>query len=97
VTDTLAVPHPPETNVRTKRTSYSRKQSEFSYDIDVYDPPSLLQAGRFYAVVVNMVRRTSGESLSVTTELAGEYGATPDEAVSKIDATVLAWIRKQQG
>jgi hypothetical protein len=91
------MPEPPETHVRTKRTSYTRKQGEFSYDIDVHDPPRLLQAGRFYAIVVNMVRRTSGETFSVTTELQGEYGATPDEAVSKIEAAVLGWIRKQQG
>jgi hypothetical protein len=82
---------------RTKRTSYTRKQGDFSYDIDVYDPPALLSAGRFYAVVVNMVRQTSGESVSVTTELPREYGATPDEAVSKIDAAVAAWVANQTG
>jgi hypothetical protein len=85
----------PDTFARTKRTSYTRKQGEFSYDIDVYDPPGFLLEGRFYAIVVNMVRRTSGESLSVATELQGAYGATPDEAVAKIDAAVAAWTKNQ--
>jgi hypothetical protein len=86
----------PETFARTKRTSYTRKQGDFSYDIDVYDPPRLLSEGRFYAIVVNMVRRMpAGESLEVATELSGQYGATPDEAASKIDAAVAAWAKNQ--
>jgi hypothetical protein len=89
------VPEIPESNVRTKRTSYTRKQGDFSYDIEVYDPPNLLPAGRFYATVLNIVRRASGETISVTAEISGEYGATPDEALSKIDAAVLAWVRQQ--
>jgi hypothetical protein len=89
------LPEFPETFARTKRTSYTRKLGEFSYDIDVYDPPRLLKTGRFYAIVVNMVRRTSGESVSVAMELPGEYGATPDEAASKIDAAVAAWAKNQ--
>src|SRR5579864_3251745 len=92
------LPEFPETFARTKRTSYTRKLGEFSYDIDVYDPPRFLIAGRFYAIVVNLVRRTSeGESLSVAMELPGEYGATPDEAVAKIDAAVAAWAANHRG
>jgi len=95
MTDRPDLPEVPETFARTKRTSYTRKQGDFSYDIDVYDPPRLLRAGRFYAIVVNMVRRTSGESFSVTTELPGKYGATPDEVVAKIDAAVATWVANQ--
>jgi hypothetical protein len=95
-TDTPAVPETPGSHVRTKCTSYTRIQGDFSYDIDVYDPPSLLQAGRFYAIAVNMVRLTTGESVSIATKLHGEYGATPDEAVSKLEAAVLAWIGKEK-
>src|SRR5579864_7026352 len=96
MTDRPDLPEVPETFARTKRTSYTRKQGDFSYDIDVYDPPRLLRAGRFYAIVVNMVRRTpGGESLSVATELPGEYEATPDEAASRIDAAVAVWAKNQ--
>ena len=96
MTDKPEMPQVPETFARTKRTSYTRKHGDFSYDIDVYDPPRLLSEGRFYAIVVNMVRRTpGGESLSVTTALSGEYGETPDEAASKIDAAVAAWAKNQ--
>jgi hypothetical protein len=95
VADKPEMPEVPETFARTKRTSYTRKQGDFSYDIDVYDPPTSSTGGRFYAIVVNMVRRTSGEILSVTTELRGEYGATPDEAASKIDAAVAAWAKNR--
>jgi hypothetical protein len=82
----------PETPVSTKRTSYTRKQGDFSYDIDVYDPPRVLPAGRFYAVVINMVKRASGQTFPVTTELPGEYGATPHEAVERVEAAVAAWM-----
>jgi hypothetical protein len=95
MTDKPDMPEGPGAFARTKRTSYTRKQGDFSYDIDVYDPPGLLPEGRFYAIVVNMVRRTSGESLSVETELQGAYGATPDEAVAKIEAAVGAWAENQ--
>ena len=95
VTDTPSVSDISETLGRTKRTSYTRTQGDFSYDVYVYDLPHLSAARRFYALVVNMMWRTSGETRSIPTELPGEFGATPDGAVSKIDATVLGWIRKQ--
>jgi hypothetical protein len=45
MTDKPDLPEFPATVARTKRTSYTRKQGEFSYDIDVYDPPGLLPEG----------------------------------------------------
>ena len=97
MTDNPEMPEVPETFARTKRTSYTRKRGDFSYDIDVYDPPGLLPAGRFYAIVVNMVRRTAGRACRSRQNYQGNMGRTPDEAVSKIDAAVAAWVANQAG
>jgi hypothetical protein len=58
-------------------------------------PPLPATSDRFRARVVNMVRQESGESVSVTAELQDEYGATPHEAFSKIEAAVEQWVKDQ--
>jgi hypothetical protein len=48
---------------------------------------------QFCAAVVNMVRRESGDTVSVNAGLPDAHGATRDEALSKIQAAVEAWVK----
>jgi hypothetical protein len=74
-------------------TSYSRRKGDYAYDIEVHEVPRSVNADRrFCAVVVNMVRRTSGQIVSVNAGLEGAYGATVDEAVSRIEAAMEALV-----
>ena len=50
---------------------------------------------RFCAVVVNMVRRESGQTISINAGLQDAYGATPDEAFAEIEADVETWVKDQ--
>jgi hypothetical protein len=76
-------------------TSYSRRRGEYVYDIEVFETAAPATAGPFYARVVNMVRREAGHDVSVNAELQDAYGATPDEAVSRIEAAVEKWVKDQ--
>lgn len=76
-------------------TSYSRRQGPYVYDIEVHEAVQPAKLGRFYARVVNMMRRESGQTTSVHAEFEHEYGATPDEAVTRIEAVVKAWVTDQ--
>jgi hypothetical protein len=42
-----------------------------------------------------MVRVESGHQVSVDANLRGQYGATPDEAFSRLEAVVEAWVKEQ--
>src|ERR1700678_3013384 len=74
-------------------TSYWRRAGDYAYDIDIHEitPPS--NAARFYAQVMNMVRLESGQMVPVNTELQDAYGATPDDAVTKLEAVVEGWLK----
>jgi hypothetical protein len=76
-------------------TSYWRRTGDFVYDIDIYEVIAPANACRCYAHVVNMVRLESGHTASVNAELQDAYGATPDEAVSKIEAAVEEWVKDE--
>ena len=76
-------------------TSYSRRRGDYRYDIAIYETTPPANAGLFYAHVMNMVRLESGQTVSVTAELQDAYGATPDEAYSKLEAAVEEWLKDQ--
>jgi hypothetical protein len=77
-------------------TSYSRRKGDYAYDIQVHDVVRPVNADRgYYAVVVNLVRREASQTVSVNAGLHAIYGATPDEAVSRIEAVVDAWVDRQ--
>jgi hypothetical protein len=40
-------------------------------------------------------RLESGQTVSVNSDLGDEYGATADEAFSKIETAIEAWVKKQ--
>jgi hypothetical protein len=77
------------------RTSYSRRKGDYAYDVEVHEVLSPATAGRYCAQVVNMVRRHAGDTMSVDPGLPDVYGATPDEAFSKIEAAVETWVKDQ--
>jgi len=76
-------------------TSYSRRQGDYRYDVEIHEAAPPGKVGRYYARVVNMTRLESGQHVSVDAALHGEYGATPDEAFSRIEAVVEAWVKGQ--
>ena len=84
--------HPGRPPLTGTITSYSRRQGEYSFDIVISQvaPPAI--AGHSCARIVNLVRRTYGEVVSVNAGLQDQYGTTPDDVVSKIDASVAAWV-----
>jgi hypothetical protein len=75
--------------------SYWRRRGDFAYDIEIYEATPPADAGRFYAQVVNMVRLESGQTVSVNAELQDAYGATRDDAFSKIEVAVEEWVEDQ--
>jgi hypothetical protein len=75
------------------RTAYTRRRGAYSYDIEVHEAVLPSTPGRFYARVVNMVRRESGQTVSINAQLPDEYAATRDDAVSQIEAAVAAWVK----
>jgi hypothetical protein len=79
----------------TMTTSYSRRQGDYRYDVEIYESASASEAGRFCARVVNMVRLQAGQIVSVNAELQEEYGATRHEAFSRMEAVVEVWARNQ--
>ena len=69
---------------------------DYSYDIQVFGVSHPANAdSQFCASVVNMVRRESGDTVSVNARLPDAYGATRDDAVSKLQAAVEAWVTGQ--
>jgi hypothetical protein len=76
-------------------TSYSRRQGDYRYDVEIHEAAPAGAAGRFYARVVNLVRLQSGVPVPVNADLHGAYGATPDEAFSRIEALVETWVKNQ--
>jgi hypothetical protein len=77
------------------RTSYSRRQGDYAYDIQVHDVARPVNADhRFCAIVVNLVRREAGQTISVNAGPQDAYGVTPDEAVSRIETTVETWVHR---
>jgi hypothetical protein len=77
--------------------SYSRHRDTYIYDVKIHRITWPPHAGRFYAQAVNIVRLESGQTVSVDAELQNEYGATPDEAFSKIERAVEAWAQRRHG
>jgi hypothetical protein len=80
----------------TRRITYSRRRGGYVYDIDMYEPAPA-SAGRFFAVMANMVRVASGEIVAINAELPSVYGATRDDAFTAIEAAVDAWVKNQTG
>ena len=75
--------------------SYSSHRDAYIYDVNIHRVTQPPNAGRFYAQAVNIVRVESGQTVSVNAGLQNEYGATPDEALSKIERAVEAWAQRQ--
>jgi hypothetical protein len=76
-------------------TSYSRRRGDYRYDVAIYETTPFANACRFYARVVNMERLESGNTASVNPELQDAYGATRDEAYSRLEAAVEEWVKDQ--
>jgi hypothetical protein len=72
-------------------TSYSHCKGDYRYDIEIHDAAPVA-LGRYCARVVNLVRLESGRQVSVDVDLHGAYGATRDEACSRIEGRVEAWV-----
>jgi hypothetical protein len=70
---------------------YSRCKGEYSYDIVV----SEIETRDFRARMVNLTWRRIGNEVLMDVALQEQDGATVDEAVSKIDASVAAWVTRQ--
>jgi hypothetical protein len=78
------------------RTSYSRRRDDYAYDVEVHDVTRPVDADHhFCAQAINIVRLESGQTVSVNAGLQDAYGATRDEAFSKIEAAVEAWVKAQ--
>jgi hypothetical protein len=75
--------------------SYSPHRHTYIYDVNLHRATQPANARRFYAQAVNIVRVESGQTVSVNAGLQHEYGATPDEAFSKIERAVEAWAQRQ--
>ena len=71
--------------------SYSHRQGEYSYDIVIDE----IGVCHFRARVINLTRRMYGESVRIDARLQEQDGATSDEAVSKVNAAVAAWMKNQ--
>jgi hypothetical protein len=76
-------------------TNYPLNRATYIYDVNIHRATQPANAGRFYAQAVNIVRVESGQTVSVNAGLQHEYGATPDEAFSKIERAVEAWAQRQ--
>ena len=76
-------------------TSYPLDRATYIYDVNIRRAAQPPNAGCFYAKAVNIVRVESGQTVSVNAGLHNEYGATPDEAFSKIERAVEAWAQRQ--
>jgi hypothetical protein len=76
-------------------TSYSRRQGDYRYDVEIHEATPPGHVGRFYAKVVNLVRLEFGAPVSINAGLHAAYGATPDEAFSRIEALVETWVKNQ--
>jgi hypothetical protein len=88
---------PPRTRDEERRvlTSYSRREGEYRYDIAIFETVPPAAAALFRAQVVNLVRLEGGQTLPVDADLQDAYGATPDEAFSRLEAAVEAWVKDQ--
>ena len=76
-------------------TSYSRRQGDYHYDVEIHQAAPPGHVGRLYAKAVNLVRLESGPQVAVNADLLGAYGATPDEASSQIEALVETGVKSQ--
>ena len=75
-------------------TSYSRRQGDYCYDVETHESAPPGRVNRFYAKVVNLIRLESGDRVPVNAHPHGAYGATPDEAFSRVEAVVEAWVKQ---
>jgi hypothetical protein len=77
------------------RRNYTRRRSEYVYDITVYEATPPATAGRFCASVVNMVRLRAGQTVAVHADLQDAYAATRDKAVTQLEAAIEKWVKDQ--
>jgi hypothetical protein len=77
-------------------TCYSRRMSDYLYDIEIDETTCVLHAQRFCARAVNIVRLESGHTVSVDTDLSSVFSSTRHEAVSKIEAALAVWVKAQK-
>jgi hypothetical protein len=75
---------------------YSRRLGDYCYDIEIDETTRLINAERFCARVVNVVRLQLGQTVPMTTDLPSVYGPTRHEAVSNIEAALAEWATAQQ-
>jgi hypothetical protein len=76
------------------RTSYSRRKSDYLYDIEIREVADAASARRFCARVVNLVRLKSGATESVNADVPDQHAATRADAVVKVEAAVDRWVKK---
>jgi hypothetical protein len=77
--------------------SCSRRRGEYLCDVDLYETRAPANVVHVCAPVVNMVRLESGHTVTVNTELEDQHGATLDEAFSRLEPAVAAWVKARAG
>jgi hypothetical protein len=77
-------------------TSYSRRMSDYLYDIEIDDTTRFVNAERFCARAANTVRLESGQTVSVNADLPDTYSSTRHEAVSNIETAIAVWVKAQR-
>jgi hypothetical protein len=72
-------------------TIYLRRRGDHAYAVAIQAVTRRGSADQFRARLLNMVRLGSGQTVSVRADLQPEYGATRDEAFSRIEAAIEKW------
>jgi hypothetical protein len=72
---------------------YSRRMNEYIYDIEIRDTTRLVNAQRFSARAMNIVRLAT--LIPVNADLPITYGPTRHEAVSTLEAAIVEWVTSQ--
>jgi hypothetical protein len=78
-------------NARPLLTIYLRRSGDHAYAVAIQAVTRPANADQFCARLVNMVRLGPGQTVSVRADLQPEYGATRDEAFSRIEAAIEKW------
>ena len=78
-------------------TCYSRRMSDYLYDIEIEETTRVVPAQRSCARAVNIVRLESGHTVSVDPDLSSVFSSTRHKAVSNIEAALAVWVKAQKG
>jgi hypothetical protein len=72
-------------------TIYLRRRGDHAYAVAIHAVTRPASADQFCARLVNMVRLGPGQTVPVKAELQPEFGATRDEAFSRIESAIETW------